>query len=913
MNDHLHNSPSPVLDPPHQPSIYIERPTPGQLGQARAHWVSRDTLLWDARFDDQVIFHLLYAPHGQFHSSTGEWQACEILLEINRQPLPADLMRRFPHLAHYQQLKIHPPDLERVPMMLKGQCAVTARDRQGKLLDATGLQIPGVLDDLYDYPGKLGVAFEKVAQPGNGKAVRVPILRLWAPTARKVNLLLYPDSHPRTHAQTLEMTYDPTGGVWSITGTPAWYGKYYRYQATVYHPAQQQVVSVTATDPYSVSLSMNSKRSQIIDLNDPELAPPGWSALRIPSRLPQDMVIYELHVRDFSAYAPDIPAAERGTYQAFTRLDSPGMRHLKELAETGLTHIHLLPVFDIATVNEDKSTWKPPDPVHLATYPPDSPLQQEQVAKTRNCDGYNWGYDPYHFNTPEGSYATNPDGARRVLEFRNMVQALGTVGLGVIMDMVYNHTHSAGLSDQSVLDKLVPGYYHRLNLNGGIEKSTCCQNTATEHRMMEKLMIDSLVLWATAYKVNGFRFDLMGHHMLENMQRVRAALDRLTLEQDGVDGKAIYLYGEGWDFGEVANNARGVNGAIRNIAGAGIGVFNDRLRDAIRGGGPFHGLQEQGFVTGLADSPNGASQGNSEETRARLGKYADIIRLSLAGCLKNYRFEYFYGRSVSGNELEYNGQPAGFAVQPQENVLYASAHDNETLFDAIQLKAGASVSLAERGRMQTLAHSLVLLGQGVPFILAGDEILRSKSLDRNSYNSGDWFNHLDYRLESNNFGSGLPPAWDNHAHWHTMAPILANPAIKPNKAEMETCLARFKEYLMIRQSSPLFRLRSAEQIKGRVSFTNTGPHQIPGVIVMNLADGMPERLDAVFQAITVIFNASRKEVTLVQPAAKGLSYRLHPQQARSVDSLVQMAQFDASSGAFTVPGRTTAIFVRYWD
>jgi pullulanase/glycogen debranching enzyme len=207
-----------------------------------------------------------------------------------------------------------------------------------------------------------------------------------------------------------------------------------------------------------------------------------------------------------------------------------------------------------------------------------------------------------------------------------MVQALNQNGLRVVMDVVYNHTNASGQNPKSVLDKIVPGYYHRLNAKGEIETSTCCQNTATEHKMMEKLMIDSLLTWAREYKVDGFRFDLMGHHTLDNMRNVRKALDSLTLEKDGVDGKTIYIYGEGWDFGEVANNARGVNASQLNIGGTGIGVFNDRLRDGARGGGPFAPLPEQGFTTGLLEAPNDYEARPPEDQEARLIEYMDWIR-----------------------------------------------------------------------------------------------------------------------------------------------------------------------------------------------------------------------------------------------------------------------------------------------
>ena len=325
------------------------------------------------------------------------------------------------------------------------------------------------------------------------------------------------------------------------------------------------------------------------------------------------------------------------------------------------------------------------DEAKLKSYPPDSDQQAGAVSVITGTDGFNWGYDPLHYTTPEGSYATDPNGTTRIVEFREMVQALNQSGLRVVMDVVYNHTNASGQSKNSVLDRVVPGYYHRLNADGAVEKSTCCENTATEHNMMRKLMINSLITWATEYKVDGFRFDLMGHHMLEDMKAVRAALDALTLEKDGVDGKSIYVYGEGWDFGEVANNARGKNASQLNIAGTGIGVFNDRLRDGVRGGGPFSDPREQGFATGLLLAANPNEHRSPEDQQAQLNNYADWIRIGLAGNLADYKFMRADGKLVRGRLISYNGAPAGYTADPQEDINYVSAHDNQN-----SLRCGAS-------------------------------------------------------------------------------------------------------------------------------------------------------------------------------------------------------------------------------
>src|SRR3989304_1222014 len=351
----------------------------------------------------------------------------------------------------------------------------------------------------------------------------------------------------------------------------------------------------------------------MVDRADAALKPSGWDRLVKPLlENPEDSVIYELHVRDFSVKDETVPEELRGKFMAFTVGESAGMQHLKSLAEAGLPPPPMQPVFDIASVDEDSSTWISVDEKLLKTYGPASDKQSQAAALVKGSDGFNWGSAPYHYPVPEGSYATDPNGPTRIAEFREMVKALNQSGLRVVMDVVYNHTSQSGQDAKSVLDKIVPGYYYRLNTDGNVETSTCCQNTASEHRMMEKLMVDSVVTWATHYKVDGFRFDLMGHPMLSTTQAVRAALDGLTLAKDGVDGKSIYIYGEGWDFGEGAKNARGKNATQLNIGGSGIGGFNDRLRDGVRGGNPFDDLRLQGFSTGLYLNPNGGETGKPE-------------------------------------------------------------------------------------------------------------------------------------------------------------------------------------------------------------------------------------------------------------------------------------------------------------
>ena len=524
-------------------------------------------------------------------------------------------------------------------------------------------------------------------------------------------------------------------------------------------------------------------------------------------------------------------------------------------------------------------------------------------------DGFNWGYDPYHYTTPEGSYSTDPMGARRIVEYREMVQSLNGTGLGVVMDVVYNHTAQAGQADKSVLDRIVPGYYHRLLADGAIATSTCCQNTAPEHAMMGRLVVDSIVTWAREYKVDGFRFDLMGHHPKQNMLDVRAALDALTLEEDGVDGSRIYVYGEGWNFGEVADDARFVQATQLNMGGTGIGVFNDRLRDAVRGGGPFDEDQRvnQGFGSGLWTDPNALNDGGEDEL-GELLLSADQIRVGLAGNLADYAFVDRTGTTVTGSQVDYNGSPVGYTQDPQEDITYVSAHDNETLYDSNVFKLPTDSSMDTRVRMQALGTSTVLYGQGVPFLHAGTELLRSKSLDRNSYNSGDHFNEVDWTYQSNNFGVGLPPAPDNEDKWDDMRPLLADPANVAGADAVTATYARVAEQLRVQRSSPLFSLQTAAEVQDKVAFLNTGAGQVPGLIAMHLDDTIGDDVDAARERLVVFFNATPDPIEFTVDTLTGAPVRLHPELAASDDAVTASASFDPATGTFTIPARTASVF-----
>jgi pullulanase-type alpha-1,6-glucosidase len=867
----------------HVISDSVPRPLAAERG---AHWLRAGLIAWDG---EATTYRLHVAPEGGLSAEGGAIAGESFPLTRDPAGLPADVRAHFPHLAGYGALRLPDAARRRVRELLTGQLVVAGYDDSGALVRATGVQIPGVLDELY-----AGAVHAQLGPTWRG---RRPSLAVWAPTAKDVALLLGDRRLPMQRGG---------DGVWRAKGRRGWRGAAYAYEVKVYVPTHDEVVTNVVTDPYSLALTTNSRRSVLVDLDDRALKPWGWDRLRKPQvSQPEDTSIYELHVRDFSITDETVPARHRGTFLAFAHPRSDGMRHLRALAGAGMSALHLLPSNDIATIEEDRAAQREPA-CDLASLPPDSPDQQACIEPVRDQDGFNWGYDPLHYTTPEGSYASHPDGPARTREFRRMVQGINRAGLRVVMDVVYNHTPAAGQDPKSILDRVVPGYYQRLNpATGAVETSTCCSNTATEHRMMEKLMVDSVVTWVKQYKVDGFRFDLMGHHSKANMLAVRRALDALTPRRDGVDGERVYVYGEGWNFGEVANNARFVQASQLNMAGTGIGTFSDRLRDAVRGGGPFdEDPRIQGFASGLWTDANGAlANGSPDEQRARLLHYHDLVKLGLAANLRDYTFVNAEGATVRGSEVDYNGQPAGYAADPSETITYVDAHDNETLFDALQFKLPVATSMADRVRMNTIALATTALAQSPSFWHAGGDLLRSKSLDRNSYNSGDWFNRVDWSGRESTFGSGLPPATDNEAKWDYMRPLLGEAALKPGPADIRAARQRAAELLRIRFSSPLFRLGSARRIQEQVRFPTGGPGQTPGVIVMAIDErgGRP--------GVAVVFNASDEDVDEAVPALAGRRYALHPVQAGGGDPVVRGSSYDAASGTFGVPARTVAVFL----
>jgi pullulanase len=946
------------------------QPSGPAIADAKAHWVSQFVIVVPSDMPGEQ-FRLHYSAEG------GIGLDGTLITNSDSVPLVEDpaaiepVKTKFPHLGSYRALLIPVEFIGNASEILRSQMVVVGADADGAVLAATSVQIPGVLDDLYPYDGALGVTF-------TGTPAQIPTFRLWAPTARNVSVVIYDDA--KAEIDSRSMTFDDATGVWSYTAADAaWYGNYYHYKVEVFAPrakpgntttAPGEVATNLVTDPYSLGLSTNSEHSLIVNLDDDATKPAGWNAFTPPDNFeqPEDIVLYEVHMRDFSIADQTVNAEHRGKYLAFTydgdtRPLSDGMAHLSSLATTtdadglnplqGITHVHLLPVFDIATIEEDATKRVDIDDAgsvgKLCTALNDivpavdcaadggsairAALQamldasgsggtrgdteeiQAVVDAVRPFDGYNWGYDPFHYTAPEGSYATDPEGLVRIRELREMVMGLGAINLRTVMDVVYNHTNASGQNDRSVLDKIVPGYYHRQNaVTGDIERSTCCENTATEHAMMEKLMIDSLTTWVTQYKIAGFRFDLMGHHMKSNMEKVRAALD-------AIDPK-IYVYGEGWDFGEVAAGARGENATQGNLAGTGIGTFSDRLRDGVRGGGPFDNgndlRKNQGFVNGMLYDPNELNTDATAVQQDKLLSQADLISLGMAANLRDFVLTNKNGTNVVGADISYNGYEAGYASDPQEIITYVEAHDNQTLFDSNQYKIPTGTIMDDRVRMQNLALSIDILAQGIPFMQMGQDILRSKSMARDSYDYGDWFNKVDLSYPdnanaSNNWNVGLPPKEKDEAAYPVIQDLIANDLIDPRADHMRAAHAHVREMLRIRRESKLFRLETGDDVKKRVDFHNVGADQTPGLIVMTIADGdcAGADLDPAKDNVAVLINATDETQTfaIAGTALEGTDWTLHDVIAQGQDPRRSAMQFDAGTGTFTVPARSTAVFI----
>ena len=488
--------------------------------------------------------------------------------------------------------------------------------------------------------------------------------KVWAPTASKVVLNLYSDGHTESLIRSVDMVLGDRG-VWSHTQADCGHGTYYTYTVTT------AVGTQTATDPYAKAAGVNGDRSMVVDLS--KTNPEGWgNAFTTGIKSYSEATIWEVHVRDFSNKLTS--SKYPGKYLAFTERGltnasgvSAGVDYLVNL---GISHVHLLPVYDFATIDETKL---------------DTPQ-------------FNWGYDPKNYNVPEGSYSTDPyNGEVRIMEYKQMVMGLHDAGLGVIMDVVYNHTYDGN----SAFNRIVPYYYYRYTSTGANSSASGCGNdTASERYMFRKFMVDSVSYWAKEYDLDGFRFDLMGLHDLETMRQIEAAVHAIKPE--------AIIYGEGWTMGATGDGSPQTNqsniSGIKPSEGASgsVSVFNDAIRDGLKGS--VFDKTSQGFISGAH--------------KANLTK----VKFGIAGGA---------------------GTGAGWAVENSAVINYMSAHDNHTLWDKLAL-SNPDNTVEERMAMNRLGAAILMISKGTPFWQAGEEMLRTKDGDENSYKSSDEINNIKW-------------------------------------------------------------------------------------------------------------------------------------------------------------------------
>ena len=531
-------------------------------------------------------------------------------------------------------------------------------------------------EELYHYNGELGALYSK------DKTSFV----LWSPTATNVRLALFDAGNGVDAKEIKEMTKGENG-IWTLDVNGDLNGTYYTYLVT------NNGVEKEVTDPYAKAVGVNGNRAMVIDLESTN--PEGWERDVKPEFVDAtDAIIYELHIRDFtidesSGASMEVKGKYNGVWESGTTLFGngdikTGVDHLKEL---GITHLHLLPTFDHRSIDETR-------------------LDEAQ---------FNWGYDPQNYNTPEGSYSSDPYNAEvRVEEFKKMVMELHKAGIRVVMDVVYNHT---GATADSHLNLAVPDYYYRQNSDGGFSNGSGCGNElASERSMVRKMMVDSVKYWAEEYHIDGFRFDLMGLHDITTMKEIRNALNEVD--------ESILIYGEGWTGGDtpLSTEEQALKVNTVKYGDLQIAAFSDDMRDAIKG----HVFEDTtpGFVNGF----NGLE---------------DVIKFGIVASTQNDQVEY------TGGPNQYSGYgKTPWANQPYQTINYASAHDNLTLWDKLQT-TNPDASEEELLAMNKMSAALVLTSQGIPFFQAGEEIARTKvnadgSFNHNSYNAPDSVNKIDW-------------------------------------------------------------------------------------------------------------------------------------------------------------------------
>lgn len=578
---------------------------------------------------------------------------------------------------------------------------------------------------------------------------------LWAPTADEVRLMLY-EAGEGGHAYETVSMERAEEGTWKTKVEKDLKGKFYTFNVKIDGKWQGDTPGINAK-----AVGVNGKRAAIIDLRETD--PEGWAEdKRPPLASPADIIIYEVHHRDFSVH-PSSGIEHKGKFLAMTETGTKnpggmatGIDHLKEL---GVTHVHILPSYDYASVDETR-------------------LDENK---------YNWGYDPLNYNVPEGSYSTDPYRPEvRIREFKQMVQALHKAGIRVVLDVVYNHTFNTA---ESNFERTVPGYFYRQRPDGTLADASACGNeTASNRPMMRKYMIESVLYWINEYHIDGFRFDLMGIHDIETMNEIRKAASAVD--------PTIFIYGEGWAASAPQMPEDSLAMKANTYKMPGIAAFSDEMRDALRG--PFNNNEQGAFLAGL---PGG------EES----------IKFGIAGAVKHPQ--------INNDSVNYSKAP--WAGQPTQMISYVSCHDDMCLVD--RLKASVpGITPEELVRLDKLAQTAVFTSQGVPFIYAGEEVMRDKKGVHNSYQSPDSINAID---------------WDR-------------------KTLNADAFAYYKGLIQLRRNHPAFRLGDAELVRKHLEFL---PVEGTNLVAYRLKDHAG---GDTWKDIIVVLNARREVASLSVPEGK---------------------------------------------
>lgn len=600
-----------------------------------------------------------------------------------------------------------------------------------------------------EYPVRNGELAEMEYSPVETK------FSLWSPAAEEVRVLLYDSGNEGSAYNTLPMEMG-ADGTWTASIKEDLNGKFYTFNVKMNGRWLGDTPGIMAK-----AVGVNGKRAAVIDLRSTD--PEGWvNDVRPPLKNYADIVVYEMHHRDFSLDSVSgiqhkgkfLALTEQGTKSSLG--EKTGIDHLLEL---GVTHVHLLPSTDYASVDESK-------------------LDKEQ---------YNWGYDPQNYNVPDGSYSTDPFKPDvRIKEFKQMVQALHKAGIRVVLDVVYNHTFN---TDESSFERTVPGYFYRQTKDGQLANGSGCGNeTASDRAMMRKYMVESILYWIKEYHIDGFRFDLMGIHDIETMNEIRAAVDQID--------PSIYIYGEGW----AASSPQLEEGKLAMKVNVDkmprIAAFSDEMRDALRGG--------------LGDNSKGAFL---------IGEpgYEMSLKFGLVGAIQHPQ--------VVNDSVNYSKKP--WALQPTQMISYVSCHDDMCLADRLKATLPGTTG-EERAALHKLAETFVFTSQGVPFIFAGDEVMRDKKGVHNSYNSPDSINTINWK----------------------------------NKTAYKDVFDYVKGLIAMRKAHPAFRMGDADMVRRQMEFLPVEGSNLVAFILKDNANG-----DS-WKNIIVAFNSRLQPARLAIPEGR---------------------------------------------